>query len=75
MTVAQFQLRYILGGQNPRKLPKNVLLPAIDRLFEREGTQSSKVIPMQGVRNPYEDDDRDSKSSANESTLKNPYDI
>ena len=30
---------------------------------------------MQGVSNPYEDDDVDSKSSANESTLKNPYDI
>ena len=30
---------------------------------------------MQGVSNPYEDDDRESKSSAYESTLKNPYDI
>ena len=49
----------LTGGQDPRKLPKNVLFPIIDRQFKRE-------VP----ENPYEENSDGKENTAYEDTDK-----
>ena len=60
------KIQFFLGGQDPRQLPKNVLLPVIDRLFDRNGT--SKRNTGSNKVNPYQDELELEES-------KNPYTI
>ena len=49
----------LTGGQDPRKLPKNVLFPIIDRQFKREL-----------LENPYEENSDGKENTAYEDTDK-----
>ena len=49
----------LTGGQDPRKLPKNVLFPIIDRHFKREVPENPYEEKTDGEENlAYEDTDK-----------------
>ncbi len=63
-SVCKFQVEgsivsFLTGGQDPRKLPKNVLFPIIDRQFKRDVPENPYAEKCDGKQNTsYEDTDK-----------------
>ena len=52
------------GGQDPRKLPKSVLLPILDRLYERDGGNDNKVVPSDKMEYQSSNDMKHNESTS-----------